>query len=99
QDDIANPNDQSGHRPDRGRPDQFALREKQTNRQQQVSEVAHPQQVTHTADAPVVDGLREKENQGQQTQQAKAQRQLPRHLLKNNTQSATCLIRQQAENI
>ncbi|PYS87414.1 MAG: hypothetical protein DMF70_00530, partial [Acidobacteria bacterium] len=50
-------------------------------------EVAHPKQVTHTADAPVVDGLCQKEKQGQQTQQAKAQRQWPRHLLKNITRA------------
>jgi hypothetical protein len=32
-----------------------------------------------------VNGLRQKENHGQETQQAKAQRQWPRHLLKNIT--------------
>src|SRR5260370_9871896 len=82
---VADPKGQPGNRPDRGRADQFSPIKKQTNRQHQTSGVAHPKQVSHTADAPVVNGLRQKENHGQETHEAKAQRQWPMHLLKNIT--------------
>jgi hypothetical protein len=46
------------------------LFEKQSDRQQQVADVTHPEQVPEFIDSPVVNALRQKENQREDTKQA-----------------------------
>ena len=46
--------------------------EEQTNGEQKISHVAHPRQISQSAESPVVHNLREEKNQRQKTDRAKA---------------------------
>lgn len=63
---IKKPHDETRDRPDRRDADQQRLFEKQTERHNEVADVAHPAQVSELIDPPVVNALCEKKEERQQ---------------------------------
>jgi len=70
-DDVKDPDEQARYRPDRGEPDYERSFKKQSHRQQQVADVAHPEQVAELVAFPVVNTLREEEDERQYAEETK----------------------------
>lgn len=82
---ILKPNPKSGNRPDGRGPNQFPMIQKQANRQEQIPDVAHPEEITGATVPPIVKGLAQKENQRKQPYQPEARAESLSHCRKNIT--------------
>jgi len=69
QHDVKKPDDQTRYRPDGGEPDHGRFFEEQTEREDEVTEVAHPEHVAEFVGEPVVNSLGNKEQERQHAEQ------------------------------
>ena len=68
--DVKNPDQETGNRPNRRQPYDDGFFQEESECQQQVADVAHPEHVPEFVSLPVVHALGEEEDQRKQTQQA-----------------------------